>query len=418
VVGALIDGDRIRIVPQIMTGSGQFRLSPFAAPRTACVPKALADGWLTDVVTASCTPIQAWMVSDRSEFVPILFALFALLRPRRYVELGVRDGMTFFAACQIAERLGLATECVAIDSWAGDAQAGNCDAGAFDRFRAYLAATYPEQFHIHAYFASALNCFDDGSIDLLHIDGLQAYEAVKQDFETWLPKLSDTGVVVIHGINEYGRDVGAWRLWAELRAQYPTHGFAHRQGLGMIFLGRTPHPFFAILRTIHEKPHYATLAQAYFKAIGALLVEQASGAAERDAENQRQIAQARGAAEADLAEMAARFAELQTRHGEMHAQVAELQTRHGEDLARLTELRTCNAECHAQLADLRRRHESIIYSETWRATAPVRAAFARMPGVSRLLRRSMKFAWWTLTGQMPGRYRRWRAAGGRAGQGA
>jgi hypothetical protein len=383
-VGALIDDGRIRIVPQAMTGSQRFRTSPFAALGPASIPERFAEDWLSDVVAASCTPIRAWEFSAWSELVPVMYALFALLRPRRYVELGVHNGMSYFAACQIAERLGLATECIAIDSWVGDEHAGLHDSEVFDRFRSYLAATYPDQYYIHAYFQSALRCFDDGSIDLLHIDGLHTYEAVKEDFETYLPKLSDVGVIIFHDINEFGRGFGVWRLWEELKERYPAYAFAHQHGLGIIFVGREPHPFATLLRAVQENRHHAILAQTYFQTIGALLVEQRNTAAALDAEKGRQ----RGAAETHLADLEARFADLQAHHGTLGAHHNELLERFAELQAHHGTLGAHHNELLERFVELQAHRDAVVHSTTWRATAPVRALLTRTPGLRRLLRRA------------------------------
>ena len=231
---------------------------------------------LIDVVSVAGMRLKAWAFSAWSELVPVMYALFVLLRPRRFVELGVHNGMSFFAACQVAERLGLDSECVAVDSWIGDEHAGFHDTRVFDDFRAHLRDNYPHQLYIQSYFSPARRCFAEGSIDLLHIDGLHTYEAVKDDFETWLPKLSDVGVVIFHDTNVFERGFGVWRLWEEVAARYPAYAFSHKHGLGIIFVGKEPHPFASLLRTLASNRHHGTLAQAYFKSMGTLLIEHRS----------------------------------------------------------------------------------------------------------------------------------------------
>jgi len=173
-----------------------------------------------------------------TEHVPFAFWLVEALRPRQFVELGSHWGVSYFAFCQALDRLALGAKAFAVDTWKGDAHAGEYGPEVFDAVRDYNAKHFKSfSCLLKQTFDEASAQFADGSIDLVHIDGFHTYEAVRHDFDTWLPKLSERGVMVFHDTNVRERGFGVFQLLDELREDYPTFEFDHGYGLGVVGVG-------------------------------------------------------------------------------------------------------------------------------------------------------------------------------------
>jgi GT2 family glycosyltransferase len=165
--------------------------------------------------------------------LPFAYDLMREFAPKVFVELGVKQGESYFAFCQSAAENKINVRCYGVDSWRGDIQTGeldpkvqaeaemyNCRYSSFSELKGML-------------FVEALKDFPEASVDLLHIDGTHTYADVKNDFESWLPKLSPKGIILFHDVILRDHGFGVWKLWDEITREHDSFLFEFGCGLGV-----------------------------------------------------------------------------------------------------------------------------------------------------------------------------------------
>ena len=178
-----------------------------------------------------------------TEHVPFAFWIASQLRPRVFVELGTHYGMSYFSVCQTVLNQNPECRCYAVDTWEGDNHAGFYSEDVYQQVKAHNDQNFSDfSVLLRMRFDQALDQIKDGSVDLLHIDGRHHYQDVKEDFESWIPKLSSRAIVMFHDTEVRDRDFGVWKLWEGLAKQYPSFNFLHGHGLGVIAYGPNVDP--------------------------------------------------------------------------------------------------------------------------------------------------------------------------------
>ncbi|MDO8890565.1 MAG: class I SAM-dependent methyltransferase [Sulfurimicrobium sp.] len=289
--------------------------------------------------------------------IPFAFLSVDLVRPAVLVELGTHTGNSYLAFCHAVSSLNLPTRCFAVDTWQGDPHAGHYG----DEVFGILKTAHDQKYGhfstlLRRTFDEALPLFEDQSIDLLHIDGLHTYEAVKHDFDTWLPKVSERGLILFHDTRVYENNFGVWRLWRDLSQQYPSIEFGHSHGLGVLFAGK---------RSVEEYGHILlnavpdTLASLFTRLGDALVCEASYADAMEHIVNQDRAYQA--LSELRIREVGERDAAIVQKNAEISMLSGEIET-----------LRTTAKAAQIHV-------ESMLASKSWRVTSPLRKAgdFAR-----------------------------------------
>ncbi len=280
--------------------------------------------------------------------LPFAFWLVKALRPRTLVELGTHSGNSYFAFCQAIAAFVPSGRAYAVDTWAGDDHAGHYGEDVF------ADVSRINQTYFRAFSTLLRSSFDDArsyfpteevpgglesGIDLLHIDGLHTYDAVKHDFDTWRTALSPRAVVVFHDINVRERGFGVWRLWQELSAQYPSFTFDHSHGLGVLGLGAEQPPLLHALFTLSTdseragalRRRFAARGEAFQHRVEIIELKAHIAKVERDfTAFQGQVASGQSAS---LAELAAATARIDEAAGRAQTDLAAAEARAAAELA-------------------------------------------------------------------------------------
>jgi len=245
--------------------AGRFGRLPAAAPLSleaiiARIPAAL------DAAAEPCrVPVDSAM--DRhGAFVRFLIVATGT---RRYVELGTYHGRSLFSAAQAARHVTPAPECIGIDSWVGDRHMGQYPERVGADMHRVAATSFPESIvTVQATFDDARALFDDGSVDLLLIDGTHTYDAVRHDVETWRHVLSGRGIVLLHDTVSANADFGVAQYLAELREVFPALELRHTEGLAVVFVGQVDPALRALLTSLIHQPALRDALDALTLAMG------------------------------------------------------------------------------------------------------------------------------------------------------
>jgi hypothetical protein len=306
------------------------------------------------------TPSSTWAFH-----APFAMLVVDLLQPGTVVEVGTTDGDSYCALCQAVQELGLEARCHAVGAWGRGAPSGEAPPGALRAHHDTLYGAFSRL--MGGGCEAALAHFPERSIDLLHVDGAHGCRDGPRHLDAWLPKLSDRGVVLVHGTHVSERDAGLAEAWERHRGLHPHWELPYGRGAGLLAVGDVPAPLAALLQSgpddagrlrrvlVELGRRVAETAEA--RGLRPRLVEQAERIERlqsRLADTERDLAEAREAWDVER--------KLLDRSLEFVATVDQARAEHQREAERLK----------AEIAGLEGQMRAILSSRSWRLTRPLR----------------------------------------------
>lgn len=147
------------------------------------------------------------------------------VQPKVTVDLGVDYGFSLFALA--LPKIGTV---YGIDSFEADAHAGHHE----DNYAVVLKFKEDHNFDnveiIKGWFSEIAKTWDK-QIDILHIDGLHTYDAIKEDWTNWSKFLTNAGVIIMHDVISFPELTLFFN-----QISSPKAYFTHSAGLGIVVM--------------------------------------------------------------------------------------------------------------------------------------------------------------------------------------
>ena len=186
-----------------------------------------------------CFSHPLWM-EPGSSVAHLAFAMTVvdLVAPRLIVDCGAVDGIFYSALCQAVRELQLDTHCYGLTADPADQLSFKDDSAALSAWQEQHDLFYGG---FSLLLASISDCPVDltkaDEIDLLHLADDGSDGTARSQFEFWLPGLSAKGVVLISNSNLHRGDFENWKLWREIKDEYPTLEMGDRNRLLVVGVG-------------------------------------------------------------------------------------------------------------------------------------------------------------------------------------
>lgn len=215
--------------------------------------------------------------------IPAITLFTRLANPNVVVDLGVARSSVFEAVSSAVCRFNLDTSCYGV--FEGSEKDANTS---IETVLRSVSNNYPQSTVIVGDTGKSAALFDEGSIDILTISHLSDRSKIENIISEWIPKLSDSGIVLIATINHPSPNDPFRIYWQTVKSRYSSFDFSHQFGLGVLFVGQEEKALVReLIENLTNNPYFSSLFSSMCEYNGTVMQERLSPQATAPAQTPR-----------------------------------------------------------------------------------------------------------------------------------